>query len=74
VWSEQEDFGFTLLSDFWPHGEVTRAYGCFNDKVGCAMRATYVLDEEGIVRAIISTEDLGQPREFDSYQQALASL
>jgi peroxiredoxin len=74
VWSEQENFGFTLLSDFWPHGEVARAYGCFNEKAGCAMRATYVLDEEGIVRAIISTEELGQPREFDSYQEALASL
>lgn len=74
VWSEQEGFGFKLLSDFWPHGAVAQAYGCFNEKVGCAMRATYVLDEEGIVRAIISTEEIGQPREFDSYQAALAAL
>ena len=74
AWTEQEGFGFKILSDFWPHGAVSQAYGCFNDQVGCAMRATYVLDEEGIVRAIVSTESLGQPREFDSYQEALAAL
>jgi peroxiredoxin len=74
AWAAEEGFGFRLLADYWPHGAVAQAYGCFNDKVGCAMRATYVLDEEGIVRAIISTEEIGQARDFDSYQAALASL
>jgi mycoredoxin-dependent peroxiredoxin len=74
VWAAQEGFEFKMLSDFWPHGAVAQAYGCFNDQVGCAMRATYVLDEEGIVRAIVSTESLGQAREFDSYQEALAAI
>lgn len=74
AWTAQEGFGFRILSDYWPHGAVAREYGCFNEAVGCAMRATYVLDEEGIVRAVISTEEIGQPREFDSYQEALAAL
>src|ERR1700712_1557214 len=26
AWAAQESFGFDLLSDFWPHGEVARAY------------------------------------------------
>ncbi|MDH4116146.1 MAG: peroxiredoxin [Acidimicrobiia bacterium] len=74
AWSDKEGFGFRILSDYWPHGAVAQAYGCFNEKVGCAMRATYVLDEDGIVRAIISSEELGQPREFTSYQEALAAI
>jgi len=74
AWTEQEGFGFKILSDYWPHGEVAKAYGCFNKAFGFAMRATYVLDANGIVRAIISTDDLGHPREFDSYQEALAAI
>ena len=74
AWTEQEGFGFRILSDYWPHGAVARAYGCFDEQIGCAVRATYVLDEEGIVRAVISTENLGQAREFDSYQQALTAI
>ncbi len=74
AWTEQEGFGFKILSDHWPHGAVSRAYGCFDEQIGCAIRATYVLDETGIIRAIISTENIGQARSFDSYQEALASI
>lgn len=74
AWTEKEGFGFRILSDYWPHGAVARAFGCFNEQVGCAMRATFVLDDEGIVRAIISTEEIGQAREFDNYQEALAAI
>lgn len=74
AWTEQEGFGFKILSDYWPHGAVSRAYGCFDEQIGCALRATFVLDESGVIRAIISTENIGQAREFDSYQEALASI
>src|ERR1700755_1458874 len=30
VWAERENYQFPLLADFWPHGEVARAYGVFN--------------------------------------------
>ncbi len=39
----------TLLSDFWPHGEVARAYGLFDEERGISGRAVLVLDEEGRV-------------------------
>lgn len=74
AWTAQEGFGFRILSDFWPHGAVASDYGCFNDTVGCALRVTYVVDQAGIVRAIISPEDMGQPRDFGSYQEALAAI
>ncbi|HVF06419.1 MAG TPA: peroxiredoxin [Frankiaceae bacterium] len=50
VWAEQEGFGFPLLADFWPHGAVAQAYGCFDDAKGCATRGTYAIDKEGVVR------------------------
>ncbi len=41
---------FPLLSDFWPHGAVGKAYGIFNDERGMDKRAAYVIDAKGIVR------------------------
>ena len=73
-WSEDNDFGFPVLSDHWPHGATAQAYGCFNDQLGCAMRSTYVLDADGIVRDIIATDSLGKAREIDAYKAALAAL
>jgi len=35
-----------LLSDFWPHGEVARAYGIFREKEGVSERANIIIDEE----------------------------
>lgn len=34
-----------LLSDFWPHGEVARAYGIFKEKEGVSERANIIVDE-----------------------------
>jgi len=41
---------FPLLSDYWPHGSVGKAYGIFNEERGMDKRAAYVLDAEGKVR------------------------
>lgn len=41
---------FPLLSDFWPHGAVGKAYGIFNEERGIDKRAAYVVDAKGIVR------------------------
>jgi peroxiredoxin len=38
-----------LLSDFWPHGEVSRKYGLFLEDEGFARRANVVVDEQGRV-------------------------
>lgn len=74
VWSEQNDFGFPVLSDFWPHGEVARAYGTFDERIGAATRTTYVLDEEGVVRQIVATDSLREARSFDAYVAALEGM
>jgi len=73
-WAEAQRWGFPVLSDFWPHGEVARAYGVFNDAVGCANRATILVGADGKVVDTFATESLGTPREAARYTEALAKL
>jgi peroxiredoxin (alkyl hydroperoxide reductase subunit C) len=74
AWAAENGFTVPILSDFWPHGEVTQAYGAFNEKTGGANRTTFVLDADGIVTDVIASPDLGTPREFDLYTKALAGV
>jgi peroxiredoxin len=73
-WSRQNGFGFPVLSDFWPHGEIARAYGAFDERTGSANRTTFLLDAHGVVREVIASGSLGTPREYDEYVAALERL
>jgi mycoredoxin-dependent peroxiredoxin len=74
LWAEQQGYTFPLLSDFWPHGAVSRAYGVFNEQLGCANRATFVIDKDGKVVAAFESANLGTPREKTEYEAALAKV
>ena len=63
-----------MLSDFWPHGAVAQAYGVFNEQLGCANRATFVIDKEGTVIDVFESPDLGTARDQSAYDAALAKL
>ncbi len=41
---------FPLLSDYWPHGAIGKAYGVFNEERGMDKRSVFLLDADGIVR------------------------
>ena len=43
---------FPLVSDFWPHGEMSGAYGVFNGEFGRPERATIIVDTHGVIRWI----------------------
>lgn len=73
-WAEEEGFGFPVLSDFWPHGATAKAYGVFNEALGCANRQTFVIDAEGTIVATFASADLKTPREKKEYEAALATL
>lgn len=73
VWAEQQGYHFPLLSDFWPHGEVARAYGVFNEERGFANRGTFVIDREGVVRFAEMNEP-GLARDQDAWRKALESV
>ena len=69
----QEGYKFPVLSDFWPHGAVSKAYGVFNEDRGCATRGSFLIDKSGMLRwRVINT--LGEARNIDDYKKALASL
>jgi peroxiredoxin len=70
-WAQENGFRFPVLSDFWPHGEVSRRYGVFDENTGSNRRSTFVLDADGVVRAIVASDSLGTPREYDAYTEAL---
>ncbi|MFG3345165.1 peroxiredoxin [Streptomyces sp. NPDC048018] len=73
VFAEQEDLEFPLLSDFWPHGAASRAYGVLDEDKGCAVRGTFVIDKAGVVRwAVVNA--LPDARDADAYAEALAAL
>src|SRR5262245_54685309 len=49
AFADQDGLNFPLLSDFWPHGAVARAYDVFDEAKGSARRSSYVVDKAGIV-------------------------
>jgi len=49
AFADQDGLNFPLLSDFWPHGEVARAYDVFDERTGAARRSSYIVDKEGSV-------------------------
>jgi mycoredoxin-dependent peroxiredoxin len=73
AFADAQELEFSVLSDFWPHGEVSRSYGIFNEEVGVAERGTYVLDGHGIVRWKVE-HGIGEARDLRAYRQALEAL
>jgi peroxiredoxin len=73
AWSDAEHFGFALLSDFWPHGEVAKRYGVFDENMGVATRGTFIIDKAGVVRWKV-VNPIPQARDIAEYQKALAGL
>ena len=49
AWREKLNLGYTLASDFWPHGAAARAYGVFDEEKGAPVRGTFLIDKEGAV-------------------------
>ena len=73
TWSIQEGYLFPMLSDFWPHGEVARKYGVFNETAGMANRGTFLVDKQGIVR-FAEINEPGQQRDQSAWHRAMADL
>jgi mycoredoxin-dependent peroxiredoxin len=64
TFSDQDNLNFPLVADFWPHGEVARAYGVFDEKIGVAKRSSYVVDKQGKIAWAIHNP-LGNSRDLD---------
>ena len=73
IFAEQEGYKFPVLADFWPHGAAAQAYGIFNADLGCALRGTFIIDKEGIIRWTV-VNGLGDARNNGDYKSAIAAL
>ncbi|GAA1987847.1 peroxiredoxin [Nocardiopsis rhodophaea] len=73
AWADAEDLEFPLLSDFWPHGDVANAFGVFDETRGVALRATFLIDTEGVVRWKV-VNPISESRSLEDYRKALAEL
>jgi peroxiredoxin len=73
IFAEQEGYKFPVLSDFWPHGAVAQAYGIFNADLGCALRGTFVIDKQGVIRWSV-VNGLGDARNNGDYKSAITAL
>lgn len=73
AWAQQQGYEFPLLADFWPHGETAKAYGVFNEQNGMAVRGTFLIDTEGVVRFAEANQP-GEARDQQVWKKALAEL
>lgn len=73
AWAEHEGYGFDLLSDFWPHGEVCRAYDVFDERRGAPHRSSYVVDKDGTLRWAVHNAS-SEGRDLDEHLRQLHAL
>lgn len=69
-WAYLNKFTGTLLSDFWPHGEVSRLYGVFDEETGRSKRGTFHVTADGTVDWVL-VNPTGDARDLDEYRKVL---
>jgi mycoredoxin-dependent peroxiredoxin len=70
AFADQDGLNFPLLSDFWPHGEVSRSFDVFDEKKGCSRRSSYVIDKNGMVRWAVHNA-MPEGRDLDEHLNQL---
>jgi len=73
VFAEQEGYKFQVLSDFWPHGDIAKAYGVFDENRGCATRGSFIIGTDGKIKWMV-VNGLGEARNIAEYKVALSAL
>ncbi|WP_298752748.1 peroxiredoxin [uncultured Serinicoccus sp.] len=73
AWAAHEGYRFPLLSDFWPHGQVARDYGVFDEESGMALRGTFLVDPGMRVRWSL-VHGPGEARQIGALHEAVRHL
>ena len=73
AWAQSQGYEFPLLSDFWPHGEVSKAYGVFHEGGGMATRGTFLIGIDGVV-SFAEVNGPGEARDQSSWKRAVDAL
>lgn len=69
---EMGELWFDVVSDFWPHGKTSEAYGVLRSD-GTSERAVFIIDTTGIIR-FIHVEDINVRPDLGVLIQALERL
>lgn len=73
VFADNEGLTYPMLSDFWPHGGVAQQYGVFDEERGAALRGTFIIDRDGVIRWKV-VNAIPDARDLAEYQKVLESL
>jgi peroxiredoxin len=73
AFADADGLNFPLLSDFWPHGDVCRAYDVFDETRGSARRSSYVIDKEGTLRWSVHNAP-SEGRDLEEHLRQLTAL
>ena len=73
AYADAEGLTFDLLTDHWPHGAIARAYGVFDEHAGCALRGSFLMDADGVVRWG-TVNGIGDARDLGELLAALRSV
>ena len=73
AFADADGLNFPLLSDFWPHGEVCRAYDVFDERSGSPRRSSYVVDKRGVLRWAVHNAN-PEGRDLDEHVRQLRAL
>ena len=66
------NLGFEVLSDFWPHGKVSQAFGVLRSD-GTTERALILIDKQGVIRWI-DVHDINERPPIEDLAAALEKL
>jgi peroxiredoxin len=56
---------YIYTTDFYPHGEISKAYGIFNEELGCANRVSFLIAQNGEIISEIKADNLGVSRDME---------
>lgn len=72
AWRRELGAEYTFASDFWSHGDVSKAYGVFNESTGAPHRGTFLIDKDGTV--IWSLVKITDERRLEMVPDSLETL
>ncbi|WP_337059537.1 redoxin domain-containing protein [Kineococcus sp. G2] len=72
AWAEERRYPFPLLSDFWPHGAVSRALGAFDEELGTSRRLSLLVRDGRVLWSLRNPVD--RPRSPAAHEEVLDVL
>ena len=63
-----------VLSDFWPHGGVSRKFGVFNEERGMSIRSLFVIDTDGTIIHSEESTQRGVLPDIEAAVELIANL